>query len=183
MSARPWFTPNRSNRIRSNQLESLRDLVNDLNAGQVEFLVILGGEPCVRRACGFRFCRRAAESDDCAFIPVFISDETCRALPLACPGRALAGILERCSRVRRHRRHRSAADRAAVRRPFGARNYRACLPVTAGSPATIWFATTGRASALRKTRRSKRSGKRLCTMDWLPARRCLRFPLRRMRIS
>ncbi len=28
-----------------NQLESLRDLVNDLNAGQVDFLVILGGNP------------------------------------------------------------------------------------------------------------------------------------------
>jgi len=28
-----------------NQIESLRDLVNDLNAGQVDFLVILGGNP------------------------------------------------------------------------------------------------------------------------------------------
>ena len=54
-----------------NQLESLRDLVNDLNAGKVDFLVILGGESGLRRACGFQFCDRAAEGHDCAFIPAF----------------------------------------------------------------------------------------------------------------
>jgi MoCo/4Fe-4S cofactor protein with predicted Tat translocation signal len=38
-----------------NQLESLRDLVNDLNAGQVEFLVILGGNPVYDAPVDFDF--------------------------------------------------------------------------------------------------------------------------------
>jgi MoCo/4Fe-4S cofactor protein with predicted Tat translocation signal len=38
-----------------NQLESLRDLVNDLNAGQVDFLVILGGNPIYDAPVDFDF--------------------------------------------------------------------------------------------------------------------------------
>jgi MoCo/4Fe-4S cofactor protein with predicted Tat translocation signal len=38
-----------------NQLESLRDLVNDLNAGQVELLVILGGNPIYDAPVDFDF--------------------------------------------------------------------------------------------------------------------------------
>ena len=38
-----------------NQLESLRDLVNDLNAGQVDFLVILGGNPVYDAPVDFDF--------------------------------------------------------------------------------------------------------------------------------
>jgi MoCo/4Fe-4S cofactor protein with predicted Tat translocation signal len=38
-----------------NQLESLRDLVNDLNAGQVELLVILGGNPVYDAPVDFDF--------------------------------------------------------------------------------------------------------------------------------
>ena len=38
-----------------NQLESLRDLVNDLNAGQVDFLVILGGNPVYDAPADFNF--------------------------------------------------------------------------------------------------------------------------------
>jgi MoCo/4Fe-4S cofactor protein with predicted Tat translocation signal len=38
-----------------NQTESLRDLVNDLNAGQVDFLVILGGNPVYDAPADFDF--------------------------------------------------------------------------------------------------------------------------------
>jgi MoCo/4Fe-4S cofactor protein with predicted Tat translocation signal len=38
-----------------NQIESLRDLVNDLNAGQVDFLVILGGNPVYDAAADLDF--------------------------------------------------------------------------------------------------------------------------------
>ena len=38
-----------------NQLESLRDLVNDQNAGQVELLVILGGNPVYDAPVDFDF--------------------------------------------------------------------------------------------------------------------------------
>jgi MoCo/4Fe-4S cofactor protein with predicted Tat translocation signal len=38
-----------------NQLESLRDLVNDLNAGKVDFLVILGGNPVYDAPVDFDF--------------------------------------------------------------------------------------------------------------------------------
>src|SRR5580658_1341308 len=38
-----------------NQLESLRELVNDLNAGQVDFLVILGGNPVYDAPADFDF--------------------------------------------------------------------------------------------------------------------------------
>ena len=44
-----------------NQLESLRDLANDLNAGQVEFLVILGGNPVYDAPADFNFADRDAE--------------------------------------------------------------------------------------------------------------------------
>ena len=38
-----------------NQIESLRDLVNDLNAGKVEFLLILGANPVYDAPADFNF--------------------------------------------------------------------------------------------------------------------------------
>ena len=52
----------------ANQVESLRDLVNDLNAGQVDFLVILGGNPVYERSPTL-ISHPLYKRPGCAFIP------------------------------------------------------------------------------------------------------------------
>ena len=51
-----------------NQVESLRDLVNDLNAGHVDFLVILGGNPVYDALADFDFASAMQKARDaCPF--------------------------------------------------------------------------------------------------------------------
>ena len=49
-----------SKQIRSIRLNRLRDLVNDLNAGKVEFLLILGANPVYDAPADFNFYLRSS---------------------------------------------------------------------------------------------------------------------------
>ena len=165
-----------------NQLESLRDLVNDLNAGKVEFLVILGANPVYDAPADFDFADRASESEDCAFIPACIRTKRRSFATGTAPA---AHYLESWSDGRAYDGTVGIVQPliAPLYEAHSAHEIIALLRAMPANPATSWFATTGRASVRKRTRHSKRSGKHRCTMASWPAPRCPRFPLRRTPIS
>ena len=118
---------------------------SDLNAGQVDLLLILGGNPVYNAPRRTEPARRHSDGEDArAAGPVRRRD--LGSLPVEHSGSALLRTLERCPGVRRHDVDHPAADRAAVWRQIGAR-YSDGLHRTAGEmPLTTSFATTGRPS-------------------------------------
>ena len=102
------------------QGESLGQLVADMQAGKVETLLILGGNPGVHGA-GRRALRRGAEQGRLPRTPRPLRGRDLGALPLASARGALPGGVERRAGVRRHGEHPATADRAALRGTDGAR--------------------------------------------------------------
>ena len=81
-------------RIDRSRIQSIRwprcsDLVNDLNAGKVDLLVILGGESRIRRAGRFQFREHVNEGEDARSFRA-LQRRNRRAVPLARAGRALS---------------------------------------------------------------------------------------------
>ena len=93
------------------QLASLQDLVKDLDAGAVELLLILGGNPAFNAPVelGMRDRFKKAQA---ARAPRPLRRRDLRSLPVASARNALPGNLGRCARFRRHRHHPAAADRS-----------------------------------------------------------------------
>ena len=91
----------------------LPELADALNGGQVETLVILGGNPGLQRARGFELGRDAAQGQD-GRAPRLLRRRDGRGVRLAFAARALSRIVGRCPDQRWHAGARSAADRAAV---------------------------------------------------------------------
>ena len=133
--------------------------MNDLNAGKVKCLFILGANPAYDAPADFNFTDAIIKAKMRVHSGLY-NDETAELCQWHAPAAHLSRGLERCARLRRHRRHRSAAHRAALRRPFGARIDRACFRATKANPVTLWFTITGRASAPKRVRHSKPSGRR-----------------------
>ena len=129
MSARRLPTRTRSKAIPSDQLDSLRQLVADMNAGKVDTLLILGGNPVYSAPADLDFAGRSEEGR-VESLSRALSRRDRPAVQLACARSALSGILGRCSRLRRNGQFRPAADRSAVRRQDGARS-----DLDAGRPA------------------------------------------------
>ena len=96
------------------QVASLYDLVKDLDAGAVDLLLILGGNPAYNAPVelGFRDRLKKAAS---ARPPEPARRRDQRALPVALAQDALPGDLGRLPGARWHGHHHAAADRAAVR--------------------------------------------------------------------
>ena len=102
------------------QGESLGQLVADMQAGKVETLLILGGNPVYTAPADVPF----AEALDKVAVPRAprpLRGRDLGALPLAPARGALPRGLERRAGVRRHGEHPAAADRAALRGTVGAR--------------------------------------------------------------
>ena len=147
-----------------------------IDAGQVELLVIMGGNPVFTAPVDLRFAERLTK------VPLVVyhsthADETVAALPLERRRDTPARKLGRCAIVRRHRHADAAADRSALRRTVGARfpgrvHGAARAPRrwrssrisgrrrTAAAPA----AGRSRIRAARASRMPMRSGARRCTM-------------------
>ena len=103
-----------------NQLESLRELCADMDAGKVDTLLILGGNPVYDTPHDFDFASKLRKVRNAVQLsPVLRRDLA--TLPLARRGIALPGSLGRRSRFRWHRQRDSAVDRAALRHAFRAR--------------------------------------------------------------
>ena len=102
------------------QLESLRELVADMNAGKVDLLVIVGGNPVYTAPADSTFAD-ALSKVAAPRAPQPVRRRDVGALPLADSGGALPRGVERRARLRRHRVDRPAAHRAALRRQVGAR--------------------------------------------------------------
>ena len=146
-----------------NEMESLRELVNDMNAGKVDLLLILGGNnPVYDAPVDFDFGPALLKVKTARSFRLYY-DETAELCHWHVPA---AHFLESWSDARAFDGTvglDSAADCTAVRRAFGSRNPGGAYAETRESPGTISCGITGRASVRKKTRRSKRSGRRRCT--------------------
>ena len=100
------------------QLASLLDLVKDLDAGAVELLIIIGGNPAFNSPVELGM-RRPPEEGEAAHSPRPVLRRNQPGVPVADAGDAFPGNLGRRARLRRHGHHPAAADSAALRRPLG----------------------------------------------------------------
>ena len=91
-----------------------------MNAGKVDVLVILGGNPVYTAPADLQFAD-AMDKVPAPRPPQPLRRRDVGAVPLADSRGALPRSLERRARVRRHGLDRPAADRAALRRQVGAR--------------------------------------------------------------
>ncbi len=137
------------------QLESLRDLVADMNAGNVDLLADRRRQSGLHRAGRSRTFADALEQGAAPRASQPVRRRDVGAVPLADSRGALPRGVERRARLRRHRLDRPAADRAALRRQVGARS--------AGGderrPGAIGVRHRPRALARRSERRGKRDGR------------------------
>ena len=100
------------------QLASLLDLVKDLDAGAVDVLVIIGGNPAFNSPVELGMGDRLKKAKLRIRLGLY-ADETSAGLPVAGAGNAFPRNLGRRARFRRHGHHPAAADRAALRRTLG----------------------------------------------------------------
>ncbi len=107
------------------QLDSLNDLVKDLDAGAVELLLILGGNPVFNSPVELGMRDRIQKAKTRVHLSLY-EDETSAVCQWHLPEAHYLGVLGRCARVRRYGDHPAAADFTAVRGPFRLR--------TAGDP-------------------------------------------------
>ena len=106
----------------TDQLASIRDLSQAMEAGQVAVLVILGANPVFTAPADLQFQERLQKV---ALSFTTRSTRTRRhVLPLEPAGGARARELERRARLRRHRDDRAAVDCATLRRPHDRRGAR-----------------------------------------------------------
>ena len=102
------------------QTQSLRELATAMAAGQVDVLVIVGGNPVYTAPADLNFAEAMGK------VPLRVHLELARrrdlgAVALAHSRVALSGELERRPRLRRHRLDRPAAHRSALCDALGAR--------------------------------------------------------------
>ena len=91
------------------------ELVKDMRDGAVETLLIIGGNPVYDAPADLDFLDALKKVKLRAHLGTLL-ERNGGVVPLARPGGALSGILERCTRLRRNSQHRAAADRADLRR-------------------------------------------------------------------
>ena len=100
--------------------DSLRELCADILAAKSICLLILGGNPVYDAPHDFDFASKLLKvSPQHSSEPVLRRNFLLQ--QMACFRIALSGDLERCARLRRHRKHHPAADRTALLHTFGAR--------------------------------------------------------------
>ncbi len=159
------------------QLASLQDLVKDLDAGAVDLLLIVGGNPVFNAPVEMGMRDRIRKAALRVHLSLY-DDETSELCQWRLPETHYLETLGRCARLRWHGDHPAAADPAAVRGPLG-------LPDSADAD------RSARAERLRDRQRllgrpahrariSKPGGGARCTMAWCPTRRC---PPRRRRFT
>ncbi len=107
------------NPLPSDQLADFKSLVADLNAGKVDWLVILNGNPIYTAPADLKFAD-AFEQGQHRRAPGLACRRDGADLALAYSGRALSGVVVGCSRLRRHGFDYSADDRSALWRQDGA---------------------------------------------------------------
>ena len=154
------------------QLASLQDLVKDLDAGAVDLLLILGGNPAFNAPVELGMRDRLQEGQ-AARPPRPVRRRDLGGVPVAPAGSALPGNLGRCARLRRHRHHPAAADRS---RSTAAARRMQLLQMFTDQPETSRLRDRQGLLERRSTRApiSKPGGGAPCTMAWWPARRCPR---------
>ncbi len=93
-------------------------LATDLNAGAVDTLVILGGNPVFNAPADLNWAATQRKAKTVVRLGYY-EDETFAVSDLHLPGGAFSRIMGRCAHGGRHGRYRAAVDSAAVRRGDG----------------------------------------------------------------
>ena len=99
------------------QLQSLRDLAAEMNAGKVDVLVIVGGNPVYTAPADLRVRRRRSDKVPLRVHLSLHDDETSALCHWQIPEAHFLESWSDARALRRHRLDRAAADRAALRRP------------------------------------------------------------------
>ena len=100
-----------------NQIESLKDLVADMQAGKVDLLIILGGNPVYDAPADLNFADALKSSKVQLRVHLRpLSGRNRRTLPMARQRHARTRSLGRCPGLRRHCQHHPAADRSSLQR-------------------------------------------------------------------
>ena len=102
------------------QLDDLKSLVADMNAGKVQWLLILDANPVYSAPVDLNFAEALGKVPKSAHLGSHV-DETAQIHDLAYQQRALPRILVGCARLRWHALRHPADDRSALRRQVGAR--------------------------------------------------------------
>ena len=128
------------------QRQSLQELVNDIDAGRVELLVIIGGNPVYNTPADLKLDQSGLFK---AKLRVHLSqykDETSELCHWHIPEAHYLEVVGRHAFIRRHSHDRAAADRAALRRQDRARSCWQCSPSSTTASLTRSFENTGRRS-------------------------------------
>ena len=105
-----YTDPDRSQSRRSAR-RRCNDLVKDLDAGAVDLLLILGGNPVFNAPVELGMRDRIQKARMRVHLSLY-EDETSAVVPVAPARSALSGNLGRCAGLRRHGVHPAAADRS-----------------------------------------------------------------------
>ena len=124
------------------QLQSLRDLVADMNAGKVDVLVIVGGNPVYTAPADLKFADAMGKVPLRVHLSLY-DDETSALCHWQIPEAHFLEVVERRARLRRHGVDRPAAHRAALRRQVGARAAGGDERPPRSGPATTSCASSG----------------------------------------
>jgi hypothetical protein len=110
----------------SDQIADFKALVADLNAGKVDWLVILNANPIYNAPADLEFARRLRQGQDVAHLGSHV-DETGQIAHWHIPAAHLSGVVVGCAGLRRHGFDRAADDRSALWRQDGASCFQALL--------------------------------------------------------
>ena len=162
---------------------TIAELAQAMDAGQVEMLVILGGNPVFTAPADLKFAERLSKVGLTIYHGALRRRDRV-SLSLARARNARARELGRRARLRRHRHHHAAAHRAALRGALGARSARRRSPLsptaarrtssrTTGPARTAAASAAGRCATRRvsHSRTPTRSGAAPCTTGSSPAPR------------
>ena len=98
-----------------NQLQSLRELASEIEAGQVDVLVMLGGNPVFTAPADLQFREKLLKVGLRIYLGLY-EDETAELCHWHIPAAHYLEFVGRCSGIRGDRKYHSAAHRAALRR-------------------------------------------------------------------
>ena len=101
------------------QGDDLKSLVADMNAGKVEWLLMLDTNPVYTAPADLKFAEALGKVPKSAHLGSHV-DETAQIADMAHQQHSLSGVVVGCAGVRRHASDHPADDRSAVRRQVGA---------------------------------------------------------------
>ena len=129
----------------------LTELLAAIDDGQVDTLLVLGGNPAYDAPAALPLAQALARVPFSVHAGLY-ADETSRALPMAPAGQPRLRAMERCARLRRHGLADAAGHHAAVRHPLDPRTAGRARLATRCARAVRWCGATGAGARGRRCR-------------------------------